>query len=80
MSEDGYIMFAGGLAVPVEPFHFAHELIERGLMLKVDGDRLRVSTAEGTKPELSASDVERITRWKAHLMALVTYVAPERIW
>lgn len=74
------VMLNGGLTVPVEAFTVAHGLMNRGFDLKVEGDRLRVVGVAGAKPDLSAEDVERITRWKYHLMAMASYEAPKPSW
>lgn len=67
----------GGLDVPAAAFTFCHALLERGLTLTPDGDRLRVSGPNGTKPDLSAEDVAQIKKWKMHLCALLAYRAQE---
>ena len=67
----------GGLTVPAEAFNLAHELLRRDLILTQVGDTLRVKGPNGAKPELSAADVERIQRWKHHLLALLAYQAPD---
>lgn len=64
--------------MPEESFGLFHELLNRELSMKIEGDRLRVVGPNGSKPELSESDAERIRRWKPHLMALVAYEPPER--
>ena len=70
----------GALDLPVEAFNLFHRLLDRGLDLRVDGDRLRVSGPGGSKPALSETEVTDIKRWKAHLMALCCYAPPDRIW
>ena len=70
----------GGLDVPVEVFNCFHRLLDRGLDLKPDGDRLRVSGPKGSKPELSDAEVTDIKRWKLHLMALCAYIPPSKAW
>lgn len=74
------VMLNGGLTVPTEAFTVAHGLMNRGFDLKVEGDRLRVVGIGGAKPDLSAEDVERIKRWKFHLIALVSYDPPKPAW
>jgi len=75
-----YVELLGGLTVPVDAFNVVHEFDRRGLILKQQGELLRISNADGSKPDLSAGDVERIKRWKPHMLALMNYVAPERTW
>lgn len=70
----------GGLTVPVAPLELAIHMESRGLTLSIEGDRLRVTGLNGTKPDLSLADVEAIRRWKPHLMALVAYRAPNPEW
>ena len=70
------VALRGGLTVPAEAFRLAHQLSGRGLVVTVDGDRLRVSGPQGTKPELSEAEIAGIRRWKPHLIALVTYEPP----
>jgi hypothetical protein len=69
----------GGLTLPEEALVLALDLENRGCTLRQDGDRLRVLGPGGAKPALSEGDVEAIRRWKAHLLALLAYVAPENI-
>ena len=67
----------GGLTVPLDAYNLAHELIGRDLIFSQTGETLRIKGPNGSKPELSQSEVERIKRWKFHLIALVVYRAPE---
>ena len=67
----------GGLTVPLDAFRLAHELIGRDLILSQTGETLRIKGPNGSKPELSQSEVERIKRWKFHLIAMLLYRAPE---
>ena len=76
MTED-FVMLAGGLTVPVDAFNLAHELVGRGLILSQSGETLRIKGPNGTKPDLSQSEVERIKRWKFHLIAMLVYQPPE---
>ena len=81
MSED-FVTLApgpnGGLTVPLDAFNLAHELMtHRDLILSQTGDVLRIKGPNGSKPDLSPSEVERIKRWKFHLIALLVYRAPE---
>lgn len=67
-----------GLTVPLAAWDFTWGLLHRGLELKADGDKLRVSGPGGARPELSEAEIAGIRRYKAHLLALITYQAPER--
>lgn len=78
MNGHTHILLAGGLAVPVEPLVLALEFEQRGIGLRVEGDKLRVVGPNGAKPELTEDEIAAIRRWKAHLVALVEYRAPER--
>lgn len=73
-SEGGYVLLAGGLCVPLEPFLLALELEARGFTVRRDGDALIVQPHD----QLTADDCRRIRRWKPHLIALLEYRAPER--
>ena len=66
----------GGLTVPVDAYNLILELERRDLILSQVGDTLRIQGPKGTKPELSAADVERIKRYKHHLLVLLAYRAP----
>ena len=79
MEEEHLVSLLGGLTVPAEAYNLALELEKRGLALRVEGDRLRVSGPDG-KPDLSEADTTAIRRWKPHLIALAEYRAPERSW
>lgn len=65
----------GGLIVPAEVIAFGCALEGRGITMAVDGDKLRVRGQDGP-PQLSAEETAFIRARKAHLMALVAYVAP----
>ena len=77
LTSDQFVELAGGLTVPVEAFVLAHELSRRDLILRVQGDLLRIQGPGGTKPDLSPEDMAKIRRWKAHLIALLDYRAPK---
>lgn len=79
MEEDHLVSIAGGLTVPAEAYNLALDLERRGLTLRVEEDRLRVSGPDG-KPDLSEAETTAIKRWKPHLIALTEYIAPERSW
>ena len=73
--EEKLVALAGGLTVPTEAFQLAHGLLNRGLELRQDGDRLRVIGPDGEKPELSDDEVSQIKRYKLHVLALLAYRA-----
>jgi hypothetical protein len=66
----GYIMLAGGLALPVQAVQLALELEERGFQMSREGAYTLV-----VKPHeyLTDNDCLRIRRWKWHLLALLDY-------
>jgi len=68
-----YVMLAGGLAVPIEPYLLLLDLEGRGFQVTQDGDVLVV--CPGT--QLTDADCAAVRRWKLHLLALVNYQAPE---
>ena len=67
----------GGLIVPLDAYNLALELERRDLTLRQVGDSLRIQGPHGTKPDLSAGDVDRIRRYKFHLFALMHYRGPD---
>ena len=81
MSKDDFVTLEpgpnGGLTVPLDAFNLAHELIGRDLILSQTGETLRIKGPNGNKPDLSKSEVERIRKWKWHLICLLNYKAPE---
>jgi hypothetical protein len=75
-NSDRYVLLPGGLALPVEPILLAMELEDRGFSLtKEEPDTLSVQPYQ----RLTREDCTRIRRWKAHLLALVSYVPPEAL-
>ena len=68
---------AGGLVVPLDAYRLLFELVDRDFMLSQRGEALLVVGPNGTKPDLSAPDIARIKRWKYHILAMLTYRAPE---
>jgi hypothetical protein len=72
-SSDSFVLLAGGLAVPAEPFLLALELEGRGFTVRREEDRLIVRPHQ----HLTADDCRRIRQWKFHLLALVDYTPPE---
>lgn len=68
-----YVSLRGGLAVPVAPMLLLLELEARGLQVSRDGADILVRPAGG----LTEADRVALRRWKAHVLALVDYQAPE---
>ncbi len=69
----------GGLDVPLEAYALISDLISRDLTLRQEGESLRIAGPNGGKPDLSATDVDGIKRYKAHLLAMLAYRAPEHV-
>ena len=67
----------GGLDVPLEPIEVLWALLHRDLKLTVDGETLRISCADGSRPEFTEVERAAIVKWKPHLVALVNYVPSE---
>ena len=73
-SEARFIHLRGGLTVPVEPLLLVFDLQERGFTLTPeDGETLVVQPYN----KLTRTDCEQIRRWKRHVLALLSYEAPE---
>ncbi len=66
----------GGLDVPEEAYELLFELAGRDLVFTQEGDLLRIKRSDGGRPEFLAGEVERIKKWKYHLLALLTYEPP----
>lgn len=64
-----------GMSLPWAAVDLALELEGRNIRMIVDGDKLRLSTGAGERPELTLADVDRIKRWKPHLMELASWLA-----
>lgn len=70
---DRYVMFRGGLAVPVAPVQLLFQLDGRGFELTRDGDDLVIKPSRC----LTRGEREQVRRWKRHLLALVEYEPPQ---
>lgn len=70
------IELRGGLVVPADVLTFALQLEDRGVVIKADGEKLRVAGPDNSKPDLSPEEIAFITRWKPHLVAIASYSAP----
>ncbi len=64
----------GTLVIAEEPLRLILELEERGLVLSQVVGNLRVSNKDGTPPELTDEDRNRIKRWKGQLLQIVEWV------
>jgi hypothetical protein len=67
---DRYVVFHGGLALPLEPVLLLLDFEARGLTVTRDGDHILVRPAG----RLSQAERDAVGRWKAHVLALVDYV------
>lgn len=67
-----------GLTVPADAYRFLFSLLDRDFVLVQEDDKLRVKGPNGQKPDLSADDIQKITRWKHHILAMLAYKAPAR--
>ena len=75
MATSELVYLKGGLTIPVDPLLLIFRLQERGFSLTPDGDTLVVQPYQ----QLTREDCNQIRRWKAHLMALLRYEAPETV-
>lgn len=66
-SED-FVTLTDGSVLPRAALELAIDLELKGLRLTADNGTLRVSTVEGTRPDLSEEDRDAIRRWKLHLL------------
>lgn len=72
---DGYVILAGGSALPLEPLRLLLDLERRGFAVWQLGAGLAVEPRDGLTPE----DCQLIRRWKHHLLALLDYEPPRRV-
>lgn len=72
-----FLQLRGGPIVNLAAIRLACALEDRGLSLTADGTKLRVSSADGSPPALSAEEKTAIARLKAHLLVIATYEPPE---
>jgi hypothetical protein len=72
MSSSDFVALRGGLTLPLPAVELAIDLERRGLQLRVEkGDVLCV----GPRDRLTDEDRAALRRWKAHVLALLTYNA-----
>ena len=70
------ITLANGMTVPAAVIVLGNQLERKGITFVKDGDILRVSGPDGP-PDLTPDEVAGIRKYKAHLLALTEYQAPE---
>ncbi len=73
MAASDYVPLKGGLCVPLAPMLLVWQLEARGVHLHRDGDDIYVTPWSG----VTEQDREELKRWKAHILALLDYEAPE---
>jgi hypothetical protein len=73
MGASDFIPLRHGPVVPVAPLQLLLNLEARGFTFTRDGEVLEVQPYD----RLTREDVAGIRRWKAHLIALIEYEAPE---
>jgi hypothetical protein len=66
----------GGLVVPLDALLLAWSLEDRGATFALDGDELIVDTPQAAV--LTNEDRMAIRRWRAHLIAIITYCPLDR--
>lgn len=69
MAASEFVTLRAGITCPVTPILLMIDLESRGFKLAQDGDVLVVQPYQ----QLTADDCTEIRRWKAHLLALLTY-------
>lgn len=67
----------GGLDVPLDAYTLMFELKSRDLDLTQQGDMLKIRAKDGSRPVFSDEERTNITKWKAHILAMLAYVPPE---
>jgi hypothetical protein len=73
MAASDYVLLRGGLAVPVAPVLLLLDLEMRGFSLSREGDDILVRPFS----KLTEDDKRQLKAWKQHVLALISYVAPE---
>ena len=73
MAASEYVTLRDGPCVPLAPMLLVLQLEERGVHMQRDGEDVYV------KPWSRVTEQERaeLKRWKAHILALLDYEAPE---
>ncbi len=69
-----FVQLQNGPVLPLEPVLLALALESRGFTLQADGTDLIVVPGSRLTPD----DCDAIRRWKSHLLAIVSYVPPDR--
>lgn len=72
MSGCELVTLRGGLTVPLAVLRALWDFEDRGLHFRLDGDDIIV----GPRDRLTDNDRAQLRRWKAHVIALLTYVPP----
>jgi hypothetical protein len=72
MSASDFVMLKGGLTVPAQALDVVLDLEARGVRLEADGDFILVRP----KDKLTDADRAAVTRWRTHILALLTYEPP----
>ncbi len=73
MSDSDLIALKGGLVVPLPVLQVLWSLEDRGVRVRVDGDKIVVNPKE----LMTDDDRAVLRRWKAHVRAILEYVLPE---
>ena len=63
------------MVLPIEPILLALDLEARGIRLTRDGEDLLIEPWS----RLTDDDLAGLRSWKPHLLAIVTYAAPELV-
>lgn len=74
-SEPRYVSLGGGLTLPLEPVLLVLDLEARGLTIGRQADVIVVRPAG----HLTAEDRAALTRWRAHILALIDHADREAI-
>ena len=72
-SSELVVVLKGGVTASLDALRLGWDLETRGFILRPDGDRLQVSPPE----RLTREDAVAIRKWKAELINLARYEAPE---
>jgi hypothetical protein len=71
------VTLRNGDTLPVAVLRLAWSLEDRGIVMREDGDKLKLSRKDGQgTPLLSSEERAAVTRWKTHLLAIVSYKPP----
>lgn len=73
-----FVTFKGGLTVPVDAWVYLIDLEQRGVVLQPASDGSGGIDAQ-PRAKLTDDDRHKIKAWRWHLLALLSYEAPETI-